>query len=72
MKIIDNGNFTTIELETQSGQATYMSSIKSDIPNDRRGWVRDPETIELSKYLQDNSKQAQLVVKVGEVYNRLR
>lgn len=72
MKITDNGNYTQVELETPSGQANYLASLKADIPGDHRTWVRDQETIELGKFMQDNSKTTQIVVKTGDVFNRLR
>lgn len=72
MKVIDNGSFKTLELETPGGQANYLASLKSDVPGDRRTWVRDPETNELNKYLSDNRLTAQFVVKAGDVYRNLK
>lgn len=71
MKVTDKGHFTQIELETASGQANYISSVKANIPGDRRTWARDPETQELGKYIADNQLTTQFVVKVGDVYNKV-
>ena len=72
MKITDNGNFCTIELETDSGIANYASSLKSDNPRDFRSWTRDSETLEMGQYIQQNNKHSQVVVKCGNNYTRIR
>lgn len=71
MKITDNGHYTTIELETPSGQANYLASLKANIPGDRRSWQRDPETQELNNFVANNQLQSQFVIKVGDVHNKL-
>jgi hypothetical protein len=70
MKVIDNGHFTTLELETQSGQDNFRASLKADISGDRRTWQRDPETAQLNQHMADN--QTQIVVKCGELYSKVR
>lgn len=72
MKVTNNGNFTTIELETPSGQANYMGYMKANIPGDRRGWQRDPETQELTKYMADNAQCSQYVIKIGDMHTMLK
>jgi hypothetical protein len=71
MKTTDKGNFTQIELETSSGQANYLASLKSQIPGDRRSWQRDPETQEMNQFMADNRGVYQYVVKVGDVYTKI-
>ena len=72
MKVIDNGNSTTIELETEAGQQNFRASLKADIAGDRRTWSREAECIELNKFMQDNGKSTQVVVKVGDSYTKIR
>lgn len=72
MKVTDNGNFTTVELETQAGQQTFLSGLKSDDPNDRRHWQRDTETIELAQFMMGNDRTTQIVVKCGEVHKQIK
>jgi len=72
MKVTDQGNVTIIELETASGQANYMGYMKANIPGDRRGWQRDPETQELTKYMADNNQSAQYVIKIGDMHTKLK
>lgn len=72
MKVTDNGNFTTVELETQNGQANFLSGLKSDDPNDRRHWQRDSETIELANYMMQNDRTTQVVVKCGDVHKQIK
>jgi len=62
MKVTDKGNYTEVELETPNGQNNFRATLKSD---DRRGWQRDAETCELGRFMNDNSKQTQVVVKCG-------
>jgi len=72
MKVTDNGNFSTVELETHSGQQTFLSGMKSADSNDRRGWQRDPETIELAQYMMNHDRSQQIVIKCGDVHKQIK
>jgi hypothetical protein len=72
MKTTDRGHYTEIELETDSGMANYLYSLKGDNPSDRRCWQRDAETQELNQFLADNRNGAQFVVKTGDVFSRVK
>ena len=72
MKVTDNGNFTTVELETPNGQANFLSGLKADDPNDRRHWQRDVETIELAQFMMSNDRTTQVVVKCGDVHKQIK
>lgn len=69
MKVNDKGTYTEIEMETPSGQHTFRAAQKTE---DRRYWNRDPETCELAKFMADNSKTTQVVVKCDDVYAKIR
>lgn len=69
MKVNDKQNYTEVEIETPSGQHTFRAAQKTE---DRRYWNRDPETCELAKFMSDNSKSTQVVVKCGETYSKIR
>lgn len=70
MKTTDRGNFIEIELETESGVANYLYSLKGDNPSDRRCWQRDAETQELNNFISTNHNQ--FVVKTGDTYSRVK
>ena len=72
MKVTNNGHFTQVELETHDGQQTFLSGMKSDNPDDRRGWQRDTETIELAQYMMSNDRSQQIVVKCGDVHKQIK
>lgn len=68
MKVIDDDNLkVTLELETRDGQYAFYAG-----KDDHRYWTRSPETSELSKYIQDNRKHAQIVVKCNDSYTRIK
>jgi hypothetical protein len=69
MKITDKGHFTQIELETETGQANYLGSVKNS--GDHRSWARDPETQEMHQYIASNQTTSQFVVKVGDTYSKV-
>jgi hypothetical protein len=71
MKITDNGNFTTVELETETGQQNFLSGMKAQDPNDRRGWQRDVETMELAHFMMKNDRTNHVVVKCGDVHKKI-
>ena len=69
MKVIDQGNGSVvIDLETPEGQATFLAAQGED----RRVWTRSPETCELSQFVNDNRKFAQISVKCGDSYKRVK
>lgn len=72
MKITDNGNFTTVELETENGKNNFLSGMKADDPNDRRTWQRDVETMELAQFMMKNDRTTQVVVKCGDVHKAIK
>lgn len=73
MKVTDKGTYTEIELETPSGKANFMASLKSDIEGDKRSWQRDPETVELNQYMADNKVGGtQFVVNTNGTFVRVR
>ena len=72
MKITDNGNFTEVELETESGRANFMATMKAPIQGDYRAFVKDAETLELGHFLQSNNRTSQVVVKVGDAYTKIK
>lgn len=69
MKVTDKETYVEVELETQSGKDTFTTAQRS---NDNRVWSRDAETCELAKFMQDNSKITQVIVKAGEGYTKIR
>ena len=72
MKVTDKGHYAEVELETQDGQATFLSGMKSDNPEDRREWQRDAETIELAQYMMNHDRSMQIVVKCGDVHKHIK
>lgn len=72
MKVTDSGNYTTVELETYTGQQNFLAGLKSDNPDDRRHWQRDVETCELAQYMMKNDRCQQIVVKCGDVHKQIK
>jgi hypothetical protein len=56
-----------VTLETEAGYYAFKAGIE-----DRRNWVRSPETIELSAFCRDNHKSAQIVVGYKDNYTRIK
>lgn len=69
MKVIDKGNYAEVELETSDGQASFRAGLKGD--DDRRYWNRSVETCELARFMQDNSRNNQVIVKCGNDYVKI-
>lgn len=68
MKIIDSDDIkVTLELESPDGFAAFRGGME-----DHRQWSRHPETLEMATYINDNHKQAQIVVKYGDSFVRVR
>lgn len=72
MKVTDNGNFTTVELETFTGQQNFLAGLKANDPNDRRHWQLDSETNELAQFMMGNDRTTQIVVKCGDVHKQIK
>lgn len=69
MKIIDEDDLKmTIELEDPSA----LTAFKMGLEDGRRHWSRHPETDEMARAIAGNLKQAQIVVKYGDSYVRIR
>ena len=71
MKVTDKGTYTEIELETHAGQQTFISGAKNDA-SDVRAWQRDAETAEMAKVIASNTHHAQVFVKCGDVYSKVK
>lgn len=69
MKTTDRENYVEVELETVGGQHAFTTAQKAQ---DNRYWSRDPETIELGQFMQDNGKQTQVIVKCGDGFTKIR
>ena len=68
MKIDTNDDMkVTLELESPSAYQAFRMGME-----DRKQWHRHPETQELSQYINDNHKFAQIVVKCGDVFQRVK
>jgi hypothetical protein len=69
MRTTDKENYVEVELETPSGQHAFTTAQRAQ---DNRFWNRDPETCELGKFMQDNGKHTQVIVKCGDGYTKIR
>lgn len=68
MKIKDEDDIkVTLELEQPESYHAFRAGIE-----DRKQWCRTPETQELSNYIRDNNKFAQIVVQFGDSYQRIK
>lgn len=63
----DNSNLVTLELETDSGYHTFKAGL-----TDRKQWIKDPETCELSNFIRDNRKFAQIAVGYKDSWVRVK
>jgi hypothetical protein len=62
-------NRSVFEITDKTAIDAYHQGIKS---GDQRHWARHAVTNELKKYVNDNQRRAQVFVKVGDEYNRVR
>ena len=68
MKIDDsNPEVCVIELEDPNALDAFRAGQV-----DHRRWCLYPETNELNKFIQDNRKHAQISVKIGDFYARVK
>lgn len=66
MQIENKDDCVIAKLETPGGYSAFKMGI-----DDRRNWTRHPETIELSKLVQDNHRHNNIVIQYGDTFTRL-
>jgi hypothetical protein len=63
----EDGVSVTLELEAPEAYTAFKAGVE-----DRKQWHRHPETQELSQFINDNKKYAQISVQCGDGYQRIK
>ena len=56
-----------IEIETDEGYQTFKAGLEN-----RNNWMRHPETVELSTFVRDKRKSAQIAVNFRDTWTRIK